>query len=291
MTTTSVEAVEPERVGWHARREVVRWVVWALLFLALVLFIVPLLWALLGSFKSEVEYREIPVHIWPRQWTLEAYTAVIAQTNLVRGYINSVIVSSVEIVFVVVISSLAGYVFSQKQFWGKNALFLFVLATTMIPFTMLLIPLYLTFVRLGIQDTYAGIVLPSLISPYGIFLCRQFVGGIPRDLFDAAAVDGASDLSIYRNVVLPLCRPVLIALAILTLIGSFNDLLWPLVIVRSSELETLPLVLARITLIGERMIWTQFLAAVMLGSAPLVAVFLVLHRGFMRGIALTGIVG
>ena len=145
--------------------------------LALVFVLVPMAWAVLGSFKSEVEYREIPVHLVPRVWTLDAYRVVIAKTDLVRGFANSAIIATIEVAAVLLTSSLAGYVFARKLFWGKDALFMFVLSSTMIPFTMLLIPLYLMFVRLGITDTYLAVVLPTAVSAYGIFLCRQFIRG------------------------------------------------------------------------------------------------------------------
>jgi multiple sugar transport system permease protein len=252
---------------------------------------VPLAWAVLGSFKSEVEYREIPVHIWPHAWTFEPYEAVLRETNLLRGYLNSGIVAAIEIGSVLLTSSVSGYVFAQKVFWGKDALFLFLLSSTMIPFTMLLIPLYLLFVNNNFTDNYLAVVLPTAVSAYGIFLCRQFIRGIPRDLFEAAVMDGASDVRIYTRIVLPLCRPVLAALAIFTLIQSVNNLLWPLVILSSADLATLPLVLAKVTLVGESIIFTHILAAAVLGSLPLVVLFLVLQRNFVKGITLTGITG
>jgi multiple sugar transport system permease protein len=263
----------------------------AVLGIGLVLVLVPLAWALLGSFKSEAEYREIPVHIWPREWTVEPYEAVIRETDLLRGYLNSAIVAILEIGSVLLTSSVSGYVFAQKRFWGKDALFLFVLASTMIPFTMLLIPLYLLFVNNNFSDNYLAVVLPTAVSAYGIFLCRQFIRGIPRDLFEAAVMDGASDVRIYTRIVLPLCRPMLAALAIFTLIQSVNNLLWPLVILTSADLATLPLVLAKVTLVGESIIFTHILAAAVLGSLPLVGLFLLLQRNFVKGITLTGITG
>jgi multiple sugar transport system permease protein len=156
---------------------------------------------------------------------------------------------------------------------------------------MLLIPLYLLFVNSHFSDNYLAVVLPTAVSAYGIFLCRQFIRGIPRDLFEAAVMDGASDVRIYTRIVLPLCRPVLAALAIFTLIQSVNNLLWPLVILSSAELATLPLVLAKVTLVGESIIFTHILAAAVLGSLPLVVLFLVLQRNFVKGITLTGITG
>ena len=192
---------------------------------------------------------------------------------------------------VLLTSSLAGYVFARKHFLGKDALFLFVLASTMVPFTMLLIPLYLTFIDVRFSNNYLAIALPTMMSAYGIFLCRQFIRGIPRDLFDAAVIDGASDVAIYRDLVLPLSRPVLAALAIFTLIVSSNSLIWPLVIVSDAELFTLPLVLASYARQGEATVFTETLAAAIIGSIPLVVAFLILQRSFVKGISLTGLGG
>lgn len=284
-------APRPALLGRRTRDRLTSGLIFLLLLAFAIIVLVPMAWAVLGSFKSEAEYREIPVRILPRVWTLEAYAEVIRKTDLVRGYTNSIIVAALEVGSVLFTSSLAGYVFSQKRFRGKDALFLFVLMSTMIPFTMLLIPLYLLFHAVGIHNSYIAVVLPTAVSAYGIFLCRQFIGGIPRDLFDAAVVDGASDLRVYATIVVPLCKPVLSALAIFTMINSFNNLLWPLVILSSPELQTLPLVLAKITLQGEMIIYTQILAAVVLASAPLVAAFLLLQRNFVKGISLSGLTG
>ena len=156
---------------------------------------------------------------------------------------------------------------------------------------MLLIPLYLQFVDIGFTNNYLAIALPTAVSAYGIFLCRQFIRGIPRDLFDAAMIDGASDVAVYREIVLPIARPVLSALAIFTLIVSFNSLLWPLVIVNDADLFTLPLVLASYARQGEAIVFTEILAAGVIGSVPLVVAFLVLQRNFVKGISLTGLGG
>jgi len=253
--------------------------------------LVPLIWAVLGSVKTEDEYRAVPVHLLPSHVSLDAYRAVLTDGDLPLGFINSIIVSSIEVASVLLTSSLAGYVFARKMFWGKDALFLFVLASTMVPFTMLLIPLYLLFIDIGFSNNYLSIALPTAVSAYGIFLCRQFIRGIPRDLFDAAMIDGASDSQIYRTIVLPIARPVLAALAIFTLIVSFNNLIWPLVIVSDSNLFTLPLVLLSYARQGEASTFTETLAAAVLGSLPLVVAFLVLQRNFVKGISLTGLGG
>lgn len=253
--------------------------------------LVPLVWAVVGSLRTEADYRRIPPALIPGEFSLDAYRAVLTDGALPRGFLNSTIVATIEVVSVLLTSSLAGYVFARKMFWGKDALFLLVLASTMVPFTMLLIPLYLLFLDIGFSNNYLAIALPTAVSAYGIFLCRQFIRGIPRDLFDAAVIDGAGDLQVYREIVLPLAKPVLSALAIFTLILSFNSLLWPLVIVSDAKLFTLPLVLAQYARQGESMVFTQALAAAVIGSIPLVVAFLVLQRNFVKGISLTGLGG
>jgi ABC-type glycerol-3-phosphate transport system permease component len=268
-----------------------RIVVIAVTLVALGFILVPIIWAITGSLKTEADYRQLPIQILPRQVSFQAYQTVLADGDLLRGFVNSVIVSGIEVVAVLLTSSLAGYVFARKMFWGKDALFLFVLASTMVPFTMLLIPLYLMFTQLHIGNNYLAIVLPTAVSAYGIFLCRQFIRGIPRDLFDAGMIDGATDLQVHREIVLPLARPVLSALAIFTLITSFNSLIWPLVIVNDTDMFTLPLVLASYARAGEEIIFTQILAAAVIGAVPLVVAFLVLQRNFVRGISLTGLGG
>lgn len=273
------------RPGWG------RVVVLVVTVAVMVAVLVPLVWAVVGSLRTEVDYRRIPPALIPGELTLDAYRSVLTDGDLPRGFLNSIVVATIEVISVLLTSSLAGYVFARKMFWGKDALFLLVLASTMVPFTMLLIPLYLLFLDIGFSNNYLAIALPTAVSAYGIFLCRQFIRGIPRDLFDAAVIDGAGDLQVYREIVLPLARPVLSALAIFTLILSFNSLLWPLVIVSDAKLFTLPLVLAQYARQGESMIFTQALAAAVIGSIPLVVAFLVLQRNFVKGISLTGLGG
>jgi len=285
MSTVEARAARGRWPGWGRILTIAVTLIGALIIL------VPIVWAVAGSLKTETDYREIPIQILPRQISFDAYAKVLRDGSLPRGFLNSIVVATIEVTAVLLTSSLAGYVFARKMFWGKDALFLFVLASTMVPFTMLLIPLYLQFIALGFTDNYLAIALPTAVSAYGIFLCRQFIRGIPRDLFDAAVIDGAGDLAVYREIVLPLARPVLSALAIFTLIVSFNSLLWPLVIITDRSLVTLPLVLSAYARQGEAIVFTEILAAGVLGSIPLVVAFLVLQRNFVKGISLTGLGG
>ena len=285
MSTVEAHAAGGRWPGWGRILTLVVTIVGAIVILA------PLIWAVTGSLKTEADYRQLPIQMLPRQLSFDAYATVLGDGDLPRGFINSIIVAIIEVTAVLITSSVAGYVFARKMFWGKDALFLLVLASTMVPFTMLLIPLYLQFVDIGFTNNYLAIALPTAVSAYGIFLCRQFIRGIPRDLFDAAMIDGASDVAVYREIVLPIARPVLSALAIFTLIVSFNSLLWPLVIVNDADLFTLPLVLASYARQGEAIVLTEILAAGVIGSVPLVVAFLVLQRNFVKGISLTGLGG
>ena len=263
----------------------------AVTLVGLAIIIVPLLWAISGSLKSEAEYLNLDVSLIPREPTLDAYKTVLSDGRLPRSFVNSAIVAALEVFAVLLTSSVAGYVFARKMFFGKDALFLFVLASTMVPFTMLLIPLYLMYVDIGLTDNYIGVILPTAVSAYGIFLSRMFIRGIPGDLFDAAEIDGASDFQVYRQIVLPLSKPVLSALAIFTLIVSFNSLLWPLVLLTDQDLFTMPIVLAGYARTGEGIRFTEILAAAVIASIPLVVAFLVLQRNFVKGISLTGFGG
>ncbi len=268
-----------------------RVIVLAVTVVAVIVVLIPVVWAITGSLKTEAEYREIPIHVLPRTISFDAYQAVLADGRLPRAFLMSVAVAVLEVTAVLLTSAVAGYVFARKLFWGKDALFLFVLASTMVPFTMLLIPLYIQFVDVGFTNNLLAVMLPTAVSAYGIFLCRQFIRGIPRDLFDAAAIDGAGDTMVLREIVLPIAKPVLSALAIFTVIASFNSLLWPLVILSDASLFTLPIVLASYARQGESIIWTQILAAAIIGAIPMVVAFLVLRRNFVKGISLTGLGG
>lgn len=250
--------------------------------------VAPIAYAVLRSLMTEAEAREVPVHLVPRTFTVENFATILDTGNLPRAFLNSSIVAGLQVALVLFTGSLAGYVFARKTFPGKDAVFLFVLVTAMVPFSMLLIPLYLTFTDIGLANSYLGLVLPGAISAFAIFLCRQYILGLPSELFDAATIDGASDVQVYTKVVLPLIRPLLGALAIFVLVDSVNSLLWPLVILDRPEMLTLTLVLlsyAQGGLIGPDM--TVVLAAAILASLPLVAAFLILQRQFTRGLALT----
>jgi multiple sugar transport system permease protein len=201
------------------------------------------------------------------------------------------VVSGVSVVAVLLTSSLGGYVFSRLDFPGKKYLFYFILATTMVPFMTLLIPLYIEMKYMGLLDTWGAIWVPSLFSSFGIFLCRQFNFGIPRDYYESAKIDGAGDLQIYFQIILPLMRPVLSLLTISTFLGSFNAFLWPLIVLNKESLLTLPLLLRRM---ADRFGGTDYqgvMAGSVLVAIPPLVVFFIFRRYIVQGIALTGVKG
>lgn len=273
-----------------------RWIE-GLIFLLLVLFcgamVYPFLWLVFSSFKTGADIVRIPVTLLPEQWTLSAYRMVTdpERVNLPRAYLNSIIVTTGTVVAVLFTSSLGGFVFARLDFPGRRVLFYFVLSTTMVPFLTLLIPLYIVMRELSLLNTLWGVWVPSIFSSFGIFLARQFIYGIPLDLYDAAKIDGSSDFGIYRNIILPLSRPLMSVLAIFTFLGSFNAYLWPLVVLNDEEKLVLPLIIARMATRFGGTDYQAVMAGSVLVSLPPLIIFLIFQRNFVRGIALTGLKG
>jgi multiple sugar transport system permease protein len=260
---------------------------YALLAAGAVLMLAPLGWMVLASFKTLPEILTIPPTILPNTFRLENYTTVLEDTGFGRYFLNSVLVSAITVLSVLVTSSLAGYAFAKFDFPGRSVLFVLVLATLMIPFQVRVIPLYVLAADLDLLDSYAGLLLPGLVDAFGIFLMRQYLQSIPSDLIDAARVDGASEPRIFARIVLPLAKPALSALAIFTLVASWESFLWPLLVVSSPEMFTLPLGLAQfsgrfITRVDLQM------AASTLTVLPLLIVFLLMQRRFIEGMATAG---
>ncbi|MBA3379050.1 MAG: carbohydrate ABC transporter permease [Chloroflexota bacterium] len=255
------------------------------------LMVYPFLWLAFGSFKTGSDIISQPIQLLPREWTLDGFRLVWGQSGLPRAYFNSMFVSSLIVFSTLLTSSLGGYVFARLQFPGRQLLFYFILATTMVPFVTLLIPLYLVMLDLGLLNSYAALWIPAGVSSFGIFLCRQFILGIPLDLYEAAKIDGAGDFRIYWEIILPLIRPVLSALAIFSFLGAFNSYLWPLVVLNNQDLYTLPLILVQISTSMGATNYQAVMAGSLLASIPTIVVYLIFQRNFVRGIALSGIKG
>ncbi len=265
-------------------------IVLALTLFALVM-VYPFLWLVFGAFKTNVDIVTQPVQLLPRAWTTDGIEMVWNTSGLPRAYANSLFISALVVFSTLLTSSLGGYTFARLQFPGRDLVFYFILATTMVPFVTLLIPLYLVMLDLKLLNSYAGIWIPAAVSSFGIFLCRQFIVGIPNDLYDAAKVDGAGDFRIYWEIILPLIRPALSALAIFSFLGAFNMYLWPLVALNDQDLYTLPLILVQISTSMGVSNYQAIMAGSLLASVPTIVVYLIFQKNFVRGIALSGIKG
>lgn len=265
---------------------------WVLLGLGAVLMIAPFYWTLITSFKTQAEITAFPPTWFPGEFTTVHWQELtdLDTGNYLAFFRNSLFVVSVITVLTLCTSSITGYVFAKFQFPGRNALFLIVLSMMLVPFSVTLVPLYDMMVRWGWTDNYIALIVPVLFNPFGIFLVRQFMIDIPTELLDAARIDGASELGIFWRVVLPLSKAPLAALAIFTFTIQWDNFLWPLVVIDSPELYTLPLGLAQFR--GRTGIEIgPVTAAAMLSLLPVLLVYIFAQRRFIEGITLTGMKG
>jgi multiple sugar transport system permease protein len=274
------------------RRDLVaRIVLYAFLIGGLLVVVGPFLWMLLSSFKPEGEIRSDPPTWWPSHWTFDHYHELFSRLDFPRYFTNSVIVAVLVTAGNLLFCSLLGYALAKLRFPGRRALFLTVLGMLMVPGMVTFVPQFVLVSNMGLANSYAGLVLPFLAGPFGVFLMRQFLLAVPDDLIEAARVDGAGEWRIFWRIVLPLCRPALATLAILTFLSSWNNFLWPLVIATTDDKYTLPVALAlALYSIGQnRIYFGLLLAGAVVVVLPVLAVFLALQRHFMRGIATTGL--
>jgi putative chitobiose transport system permease protein len=238
----------------------------------------PLLWLLGTSFKSPTEdIFSFPPQLIPSQPTLENFFTVW-ETNPFANYItNSAIVAVVTVSLNLLFCSLAAYPLARLNFRGRELIFALIVSTIMIPFQIVMIPLYILVVNLGLRNTYLGIIFPNLASAFGIFLLRQAFQGVPKELEEAARIDGCSELGIWWHIMLPAIRPALVTLAIFVFIGSWSDFLWPLIILDRPEYYTLPLGVA--TLAGTFSLdWRLIAAGSIISIAPILILFFFVQR-------------
>ena len=264
-----------------------------LILLAGLLFtLVPFAYVILTSFKPPSEIIRVPPSFLPQAWTFQNYLTIFndPKVPLARFYGNSLFVAVSRVVLTLFTSSLAGYVFAKYRFAGRTAAFGFVLAQLMIPFQIVMIPSYLILVKLGLVDTLWGLVIPSMVDAFGIFLMRQFIEQVPSELLDAGRIDGASEFGIYWRIVLPQLGPPLATLGIFTFMGTWNDFMGPLIYLNDQRLYPLALGLFdfRSQHGGE---FGMLMAASTLMTLPVIAVFFLAQKYFIQGVTLTGMKG
>ncbi|WP_273841776.1 carbohydrate ABC transporter permease [Rubrobacter calidifluminis] len=265
-------------------------VTYAVLSVLAAAWLLPLAWAVDTALKPESETTKTPITWASSHFNLNAFRQVIEAGDILRWYANSALVSIVVTVFVVLLASLAAYALSRIPFRGRTVLFWVVLAGLMIPPQVLIVPLFSEMQAVGFVNTYQGIILPQLPSALAVFILKVFFDGIPRELEESALVDGASRLRIYWQIWMPLARPALAAVAIFTFVGSWNYFIWPLIVVTSTDMMTIPLGLSTVqSAFGIH--YAQIMASAVLGGLPLLVAFIFFQRQIVEGIANTGLKG
>jgi multiple sugar transport system permease protein len=253
-----------------------------------VLWLIPLAWALDTALKPNAETTQVTWLI--QDPTFAAFKRTLTETDILRWYVASFITSAMTAIFTVIAASLAAYALSRLTFRYKNVVFWFILAGIMIPGQVLIVPQFREMSGLGLLNTYWAVVLPHVPAAVAVFIFKQFFDGLPRDLEEAARVDGAGFWRVYRTIVMPLTRPAVSAVAIFTFVQAWNNLLWPLLVLTNPKLMTIPVGLATVQgAFGIR--YADTMASALLGALPLVAVYLLFQRQIVEGIAGTGLKG
>ena len=265
--------------GWRALR-----VNGALLVLA-ALSLAPLAWMLSVSLMPRGEAAQFPPPLLPSELTLDNYRELFARTGMARNFGNSLLVSLAITALSLLFNTLAGYAFAKLRFRGRERIFRLLLAALVVPAQVAMLPLFLLMKQLGLVNSYWGVIVPGMASVFGIFLVRQYARGIPDDMIEAARIDGAGELRIFFQVVLPMLKPVLATLAVFTFMGAWNDFMWPLIVLTDQERYTLPVALAALS--REYIMDVELMmAGAVVTVLPVLALFLLLQRYYIQGLLL-----
>ncbi len=261
-----------------------------LLIMGALVFLYPFVWMLLTSFKLEKDVLTFPPSLINRTFTLDNYVGIWMRVPFFRYFVNTASFATGVTCVSLLLDTMAGYAFARLRFKGRNALFLMVLVTLMIPFQVIMVPLYYEVFKLGLLNTYLGLILPRATNAFGIFMMRQFFVSLPKGLEEAARIDGCSEFKIFRIIMLPLCKPAVISLAIFHFMYNWNDLLYPLVLVTSSEMYTLSSGLAMF--MGTHVVeYALLMAGGVLTLLPIFVAYCGAQKYFIKGIAMTGMKG
>ena len=267
-----------------------RWALHAALGALAAFSLLPLLWMVSASSMPAGAASTYPPPWWPSAPTLEHYRHLWVEGHIGQAFFNSLGVASASTVLSVTLNAAAGYAFAKLKFPGRATLFALLLAALVIPGQVAMLPLFLMLKALGWVNTWAGVLVPGLASIFGIFLVRQYALGIPDELIEAARIDGAGEFRIFATVILPLMKPVLVTLAVLTFLGCWNDFMWPLIVLTDSDLHTLPLALASLSREHVQDV-EMMMAGAVITVVPVLLLFLALQRYYLQGLLLGGVKG
>ena len=261
-----------------------------LLVAAVCLTIFPLAWMAMASVMPAGEASAYPMSWVPSALSLEHYRALFSRLEVVRYIVNSALIAGAVTLISLVVNSMAGYAFAKLSFPGRERVFRGLVATLVVPGQVTMLPLFMLLKYLGLINSFWGVIVPGMASVFGIFLFRQYALSIPDSLLDAARIDGAGEWRIYRSIVLPLCKPILLTLAVFTFMGTWNDFMWPLVVLTDSRLHTLPVALANLS--GEHVQDTELMmAGALLTVLPVIVLYALLQRYYIEGIMVGSIKG
>ncbi|HLA69260.1 MAG TPA: carbohydrate ABC transporter permease [Bacteroidota bacterium] len=252
--------------------------------------LIPGLWMVSASFMPAGEASTFPPTLVPSSISFEHYETLFTRLEIGKYFVNSVILSVVITLISLFFNSMAGYAFAKYRFAGRDRMFRLLIAEMVIPAQVTTLPLFLMLNKVGLVNTYFGVIVAGMATIYGIFLIRQFALSIPDSLIEAARMDGASEFKIYWSVILPLCRPILVTLAIFTFLGTWNDFFWPLIVLTDDSMYTLPVALAILS--GEHVQDTELMmAGAVLTVLPVLLVFLALQKYYIQGIMIGSVKG
>jgi multiple sugar transport system permease protein len=259
-----------------------------LIYALAIMTLVPFLWMILTSVKDLGEIFTYPPKFFPSEIKLSNYVNAFEAAPFGRYYLNSLFVASVVTIGQIITCSMAAFAFARLNFRGRNFLFYIFLGTMMIPYNVIMIPSFMVLYWLGWIDTYQSLIVPGLASAFGVFLLRQFFMTIPKELEEAAYIDGASRLTVLRKIIMPLSKPALATLAIFTFMGVFNDFIWALIVINSEEMRTVQLGLA---IFRDRYLtqWDLLMAGSVTAVLPILIVFFFAQKYFIKGITLSGL--
>ncbi|AKP65204.1 MULTISPECIES: carbohydrate ABC transporter permease [Levilactobacillus] len=287
-TADTTELVDSTKKSNYHRNKVIKSIIFKVIMSLLILIVVfPFLWLLLSSFKYEKDIITYPPHIFSGKYTFQNYIKVWDTIPLL-GYVkNTVIFAGATMLISLVLDSMTGYALARMEFKGKTAFYYFVMVSMMIPFMVYMIPLFIEMNKMNLLDTYTGLIVPRATTAFGIFMMRSNFVGLPRDLDEAARLDGLNEWRIFTKIMLPLSKPTLMALAVFTLTNNWNDLLYPLILTTTSSMRTLPAGLALFT--GQHIsFYGPVMAGAVISMLPLFIIYIFAQKYFVQGSAMSG---
>ncbi|WP_329062428.1 carbohydrate ABC transporter permease [Streptomyces sp. NBC_01429] len=252
--------------------------------------LLPLVWAVVTSLQSERNVAKPGLSPFKGAFTLESYRQILDRGNVLTWAVNSFLVAGLVTLITVALSTLAAYGFARGTFRGRKALLAVTVAAIMVPPQLLIVPLFEQMLLFNLVDTYAAVILPQVVAPMMVFILKRFFEALPRELEDAARIDGASEARVFLSVVLPLSRPIVAAVAIFVFIGAWNNFMWPFIVTNDPGLMTLPVGLATVK-DNFGIQYAQSMAAALLASLPLIVMFLLFQRRIVKSVATTGFGG